>query len=189
MDEKKEYIIKIKNSQAYLRNITDKKVDCYTFDIRSAKKCTISEANNIVNLKQEEYEIVSYKQELYKIKNERFKLFVNSLLLQESSNIIEEDIRIFYKELKKEGIYIACDNLNKKYPENKLVNELERISQKIEFKNNCNGKPCKYKGFKEICESYDYDDERELDILLLAFKEKYINIELSEENENEIEGQ
>lgn len=189
MNEKKEYIVKIKNSQAYLRNTTDKKVDSYTFDIKSSKKFTMTEAKNLLDLESEEYEIVSYKQELYKIKNERFKIFVNSLVLQENTYILQEDIKLFYEELKKEGIFVACNNLNNKYPENKLVNELERICQKIEFKNNCNGIPEKYKNYKDICESYDYDDERELDILVLAFKEKYINIELSEEYENELEEQ
>lgn len=61
--------------------------------------------------------------------------------------------------------------------------------QRIEFKNNCNGIPSKYKAYKDICEEYDYDDERELDILLLNFKEKYMNIEILEEYENELEGQ
>lgn len=188
MNEKKEYIIKIKNSQAYLQNKSDKKVNSYTFDIKNAKRYTRQEANKILDLKPVEYEIVSYKQETYKIKNERFKMFVNSLL-QEDASILQEDIKVFYEELKNDGKFIAYNNLNNKYPENKLVKEIERLLQKVEFKNNCNGIPENYKCYKDICESYDYDDERELDILVLAFKEKYINIEISEEYENELESQ
>lgn len=189
MNEKKEFIIKFKSSQAYLRNTTDNEIDYYTFDIKNAKKYTKQEAEIIIEPKQEDYEVVLFKQELYRIKNERFKIFVNTLLLQENTNILPEDIKIFSKELKEDGIYIASSNLNIKYPENKLINEMERISQKIEFKNNCNGIPSKYKAYKDICEEYDYDDERELDILLLNFKEKYMNIEILEEYENELEGQ
>lgn len=189
MNEKKEFIIKIRNSQAYLRNITENEVDYYTFDIKNAKKYTKQEAEIIIKPKHKEYEIVVFKQELYKIKNERFKIFVNTLLSQENTNILQEDIKIFSKELKEEGIFIASSNLSNKYPENKLVNEMERISQKIEFKNNCNGIANKYKTYKDICEDYDYDDERELDILILNFKEKYMNIEILEEYENELEEQ
>lgn len=189
MNEKKEFIIKIRNSQAYLKNTTGNEVDYYTFDIKNAKRFTKEDAQTIIESKYEECEIVLFKQELYKIKNERFKIFVNALLLQENTSILPEDIKIFAKELKEDGIYIASSNLNNKYPENKLINEIDRISQKIEFKKNCNGIPSKYKAYKDICEEYDYDDEREVDILLLNFKEKYMNIEILEEYENELEGQ
>lgn len=179
---KKEYIIRVKNSQAYIRNI-DSKSDTYTFDIQNAKKYEKENAENIIKNRNDEFEIVDFNKELYKIKNERFKIFVKTLALQENTTILDEDIELFEKEVKIEGITVACCNLNDKYPTNRLLSEMERISQKIEFKTNCKKRPEEYKSYKDISESYDYDDEREFEILKLAFYEKYITKEIIDEIE------
>ena len=181
MRDKKEYVIKIKNSQAYLQNI-DRRDNSYTFDLRSAKKYTIGECNKICK-DNKEFETVKYASELYKIKNERFKIFVKTLINQENSEILENDIKIFTKALKNEDMLTGFCDLKEKYPQNNLINEIERILQKIEFKNIYKGNPEKSKIYKEFCEEYDYDEERQFDILKLAFDEKYINKELLEENE------
>ena len=64
---------------------------------------------------------------------------------------------------------------------------MERISQKIEFKTYCEKKSELYKNYKEICNEYDYDDERQLEILKLTFYEKYIIRDITEENEIELQ--
>ena len=169
---KKEYIIKFKDTQAYIKSF-ENKADMYTFDIKNAKRYEKEDAEkNIQN--NEELEVVNYQKELYKLRNESFKLFVNALIVQEETNISNEDIVAFEIELKNKGIYVACNNLKDKYPQNILINEMDRISQKMEFKAHCDKKPESYKNYKELCKEYDYDDERQLEILKLTFYEKYI---------------
>lgn len=182
---KKEYIIKFKDSQAYIKSF-ENKIDMYTFDIKNAKRYEKDEAERIIQAKNE-LEVVNYQKELYKSKNEGFKLFVKALIVQENDNISNKDIEIFEKELKAEGMFVAFSNLKNKYPLNTLINEMERISQKIEFKTYCEKKPELYKNYKEICNEYDYDDERQLEILKLAFYEKYIIRDITEENEIELQ--
>ena len=123
-------------------------------------------------------EILQYNRELYKIKNERFKLFVKALLSQENTDIMNIDIEIFQNETKNKGFLVACNNLKQKYSNNKLINEMERISQKIEFQKHYKRNPG-----KKFSESYDFDDEREPEILKLAFNNKYITKELIEDEE------
>lgn len=181
---KKEYIIKFKDSQAYIKSF-ESKTDMYTFDIKNAKRYEKEEAENIIQNKNE-LEVVNYKKELYKSKNESFKLFTKALIVQED-DISNRDIETFEKELKSDGIYIACSRLKNKYPKNTLINEMERISQKLEFKTHCEKKPELYKNYKEICKEYDYDDERQLEILKLTFYEKYITRDITEEDEIELQ--
>ena len=88
------------------------------------------------------------------------------------------DIEIFQNETKNKGFLVACNNLKQKYSNNKLINEMERISQKIEFQKHYKRNPG-----KKFSESYDFDDEREPEILKLAFNNKYITKELIEDEE------
>lgn len=178
---KKTYIVKLKETQAYIRNIDNKNIN-YTFDVKNAKKYEKEDAEKIL-ISHKELEIVDYNKELYRIKNERFKLFVKALVLQENTEIIDEDINKFQKEIIDNGFLISCCSLKQKYPDNRLVDEMERIARKIEFKNHYKRNPG-----KEISETYDYDDDRQLEILKLAFNEKYVTKEILEE-EIEIEEQ
>lgn len=182
---KKEYIIKFKNTQAFIKSF-ENKADMYTFDIKNAKRYEKQDAENIIQ-NSEELEVVNYQKELYKLKNENFKMFANALTVQEEIEILNKDIEIFEKELKTDGIYIACSNLKDKYPQNSLIMEMERISQKVEFKTHCEKKPELYKSYKDICKEYDYDDERQLEILKLTFYEKYITRDITEEDETELQ--
>ena len=182
---KKEYIIKFKDTQAYIKSF-ESKTDMYTFDIKNAKRYEKEDAENIIKNKNE-LEVVNYQKELYKSKNEGFKLFAKALIVQENDDISNEDIELVEKELKSDGMYVACSSLKNKYPQNTLINEMERISQKLEFKTHCEKKPELYKNYKEICKEYDYDDERQLEILKLTFYEKYITRDITEEDEIELQ--
>lgn len=188
MNEKKDYVIKIKNSHAYIRNTIDYKINEYTFDLKLAKRFRMIDANNILKVNDKELEISKYEKEDYIIKNNRYKIFTNVLRESIETNVIlSKDVKKFFNEIETEGIYTACVNLAEKYPESKFIKELDRLSEKIEFKNNCKGIPEKYKRYKEICEDYDYDEKLQLDILILALKEKYMYANLIEEEENELE--
>ena len=169
---KKEYIIKFKNSQAYIKSFENKN-DMYTFDIKNAKRYEGEDAENIMQGKNE-LEVVKYQKELYKSKNEGFKLFAKALITQDDEDILNEDIEIFERELKTNGISVACNNLKNKYPQNILVNEMDRIAQKVQLKPDCDKKTEICKTYKELSKEYDYDDERQLEILKLTFYEKYI---------------
>lgn len=182
---KKEYIIKFKDTQAFIKSFENKS-DMYTFDIKNAKRFEKEDAEKMIQANKE-LEVVNYQKELYKLKNESFKLFVNALIVQEETDILNEDIEAFEKELKSDGMYIACSNLKDKYPQNALINEMDRISQKIEFKTHCKKRPELYKGYKDICTDYDYDDERQLEILKLTFYEKYITRDITEDDEFELQ--
>lgn len=176
----KSYIIKLKDTQAYIKNINNKKIN-YTFDVKIAKRYEKQDAEKLLDC-YKDFEAVEYNKELYKIKNERFKIFVKALLAQENTEIADEDIEIFQYEEKNKGILIACSNLKEKYSNNTLLDEMKRISKKIEYRNIYKSNPG-----KDISESYDYDDSRQMEILKLAFNEKYIINEIMENDEEEEE--
>lgn len=168
-----EYIIRFKNLQVYVEDIELDNIQ-YTFQIENAKRYKRSE--NIINQGNEELEIVSYNKELYRSKCKGYKMFIDILSSSKKAEISDKDIEIYREEIKKYGKYIAYINLSEKYPQNLLVGEIERIIEKIEFRKNCKGTPEKHKCFKDITKIYDYDDKRQLQILELAFKSKYIKI-------------
>lgn len=166
-----EYIIRFKDLQVYVEDIGLDNIQ-YTFQIENAKRYKRSE--NIINQGNEELEIVSYNKELYRSKCKGYEMFISTLFSSKKADISDKDIEIYRKEIKKYGKYIAYINLSEKYPQNLLIGEIERIIEKIEFRKNCKGTLEKYKCFKNITKIYDYDDKRQLQILELAFKSKYI---------------
>ena len=98
-------------------------------------------------------------------------------------SLLEEDIEKFYRASKSEDMIVAYCDLKEKYPDNKLINEIEVTLQKIKIRKNYSGIPEKNKIFKELCEEYDYDDEIQFEILNLVFNDKYVHKEIIEEYE------
>lgn len=132
------------------------------------------EIERIITQINKDFEIVEYNKELYRNKNEKYKVFIHTLFSMGNAYISDKDIDIYINERKEYGRYVACINLSDKYPQSMLVKEMERILEKIEFKKNCKKSPDEYKSFRDITKIYDYDDERQLQILELAFNDKYI---------------
>lgn len=153
--------------------------------MKQYKKCEIERIITQIN---KDFEIVEYNKELYRNKNEKYKVFIHTLFSMENVNISDKDIDIYISERKKYGRYVACINLSDKYSQNILIKEIERILEKIEFKKNYKKSPDEYKSFRDITKIYDYDDERQLQILELASNDKYIMKELNNDiTKNNIE--
>lgn len=209
LKEEKNCIIKFKDSMAYLKSIGTKHYK-YTFNIEEAKKYTSIEAKNIRGIR--EFEIVDFKEELNKIKDERYKLFAKSLAINQGE-IEENDLKKFILESGEEGRFYPYLQLQQIYPNNKLVTEISRIIYSIKneafifeynFKNKVNKDKNsetkfnitteikeKYKESKEYIENmkkqyaYDYDYNKQFEILDKEFKNKYINKDLYQENYEE----
>lgn len=209
LKEEKNSIIKFKDSMAYLKSIGTKHYR-YTFNIEEAKKYTSIEAKNIQGIK--EFEVVDYKEELNKIKDERYKLFAKSIAINQEA-IEENDLKKFIFESGKEGRFYSYLQLEHNYPNNKLITEIVRIIYSIKneafifdynFKNKTNKDKNsetkfnitsemkeQYKESKEYLENmkkeytYDYDYNKQFEILDKEFKDKYISKELYQESYEE----
>lgn len=212
-NSKKDYIIKIRDSMAYLKNIKIKEY-IYTFNPEEAKKYTKSEAKEIIE--KDEFEIVNYNEELYKSKEEKYKLYIGAIS-KEDYNIKKDDLICFLQEYEfaadGSGKFTSYIELKSDYPNSKLIDEIVRIgeiikhkdivkwhearvelSKDVEFnlRNNVryNITPEdieqyeKSKNFLEIMKEkfpYDYDIEKQYEILDTTFREKYISKEIYKE--------
>lgn len=212
-NSKKEYIIKFKNSMAYLKNIRANKYT-YTFKIEEAKRYSKREAEEKV--KSKDFEIINYEEELYKSKEAKYKLYVE-VISDENYNIKKNDLICFLEEYEfaadGSGKFTSYIELKKDYPNSKLIDEIVRVgeiikhkevvkwheaiaelSKDVEFnlKNNVNYNITpedieQYEKSKRLLETmkekfpYDYDIEKQYEILDTTFKEKYISKELYKE--------
>lgn len=212
-NSKKDCIIKIRDSMAYLKNIKAKEY-IYTFNAEEAKKYTKSEAEKII--RKDEFEIVNYNEELYKSKERKYKLY-SKLISNEDYNIKKDDLIYFIEEYEfapdGSGKFTSYISLKEEYPNSKLIDEIVRIGQIIKHKNNViwhealkelakdkefndgiynkvvltekDEKQYKEsKTFLEIMKKkfpYDYDVEKQYEMLDTAFREKYISKEIYKE--------
>lgn len=212
-NSKKEYIIKFKNSMAYLKNIRANKYT-YTFEIEEAKRYSKKDAEEKV--KSKDFEIINYEEELYKSKEEKYKLYVE-VISDEDYNIKKDNLICFLEEYEfaadGSGKFTSYIELKKDYPNSKLIDEIVRVgeiikhkeivkwhearvelSKDIEFnlKNNVNYNITpedieQYEKSKRFLETmkekfpYDYDIEKQYEILDTAFREKYISKEIYKE--------
>lgn len=210
MNSKNKYIIKFKDSMAYLKNIRAGKYT-YTFKIEEAKKYGKKELAKIVGI--EDLEIVSYEEELYKSKENKYKLYVE-VISNEDFNIKKDDLICFLQEYEfaadGSGKFTSYIELKEQYSNSKLIDEIVRIGEIIKHKeivkwheaivelskdvkfnlqNNVNYNITPedikhYQASKEFLKnmkekfSYDYDVERQYEILETVFKEKYITKEI-----------
>lgn len=165
ISKENKYIIKFKNSRAYLKSLNDGYK--YTFDIDDALKLELKEAGKIKS--KGDFEIVEYGIEKYDAAKERYKVFVKVISLQKNSGIIQEDLKNYDKSDKK-SFFLELQN---KYPNNKLLAEITRVNNLIDNQN---------EDKKEI---YDYDLKSQIEILETSFENRYINDNSIEKEEQE----
>ena len=165
MKKEENYIIKFKNSRAYIKESNDNEYS-YTFNIEKAKRMTKSEA--IKNCQLKELQVVEYSKEKYEAIEERYKIYAKILSMQKNTNILEKDLDNIKVKDKCE-FYL---DLNEKYPDNKLVREICRV---VYFSNELDNKNK---------EEFDYDYESQMKILEETFNSKYTINLLQEENED-----
>lgn len=209
----KEYIIKFKDSMAYLKGLGGKKYK-YTFNIEEAKRYTKTDAENVGGIK--EFEIVNYNQEKYNYKEKQYQLYIN-VLLDEKEDINRDDLISFCQEYEfasdGSGKFTAYITLKKEYLNSKLIDEVIRLGKLIEQQNKVimyemlvnmskdeefnirnNNKVIitekdtkEYNNAKlyleEMKEKYpfDYDIEKQYNIVDTAFRDKYISEDLYKE--------
>lgn len=162
-----EYVIKYKDSSLYVEKM-DSKSYSLTYFLDNAKKYSKAEAEKICI--KDEFKCVTYAEENYKFMDEAYKTYVNAIVLTESDinkNDLIPLIENKNNELKKDMIYLE---LQEKYPNSKLLDEMYRIIWNIE------------KVEKSIID-FDYDYIRQKEILVDAFNEKYLTDDLVEESE------
>lgn len=165
------YIIKFKNSRVYIKEINCDKY-LYTFDINKALILNKEESEKIKL--NDKLEVVEYRKERYEAAEERYKIFVKILSKEENNDILNKDLENI-QDIEKEKFYL---DLQLKYPDNKILQELSRLICLIE-NNNYNDKNKK---------GYDYDYNSQFKILDEIFINKYIDNNLinSIEDEEEI---
>lgn len=199
------YIIKIKDSMAYLKTVEQNNF-IYTFSIEEAKRYTKKGAEK---LKKEirEFEIVNYEEELYNSKDEKFNILVETIA-KNVEPIEKNDLIDFMFNRKVEG-FDSYIELQQDYPNNRLISEITRTinaiknelivfdyesKRKIMRDKNCTTKfdftkekTEQYKKSKIFLEKmrdlykYDYDYNKQFQILDKKFKEKYISEEVYQE--------
>lgn len=135
-NSKKEYIIKFKNSMAYLKTV--KSGECtYTFNIEEAKKYTKKEAEKLEIAK--EFEVVNYNEEIYNSKEEKYKMYIG-VIANEDFNIKKDDLIYFLEEYEfaadGSGKYTSYIALKEDYPNCKLIDEIVRVGEIVKHKNN-----------------------------------------------------
>lgn len=160
------YIIKFKNSRAYIKEINGDK-HLYTFDINKAQILNKEESKKIKL--NNELEVVEYKKERYEAAEEKYKIFVKILSEEESNQILNKDLENL-KDIENEKFYL---DLQLKYPDNKILQEASRLIYLIE-NSNYNDKNKK---------QYDYDYKAQLKILDETFFDKYIDKNSIEDEE------
>lgn len=211
LNEKKEYVLKHKENNMYIKSIGQKFYKC-TYDLEDAKKYTRMEAKNIIIGTQ--LEMFNYKDELYRLKDTRFNIYVEAIVRNqgelEKSDLIQF-MECYELENDGQGKYSSYLQLQEKYPDDKLISEIARIislvkneeivldyeSKKELMKDNSLSKDINYNITEETEEqykkskqyvdsmkekiSYDYDYNKQFEILDKAFKDRYISKELYQE--------
>lgn len=213
MNGKNDYIIKFKDSMAYLKDIRTEKC-IYTLKIEEAKKYSKKELDKIVGIKN--FEIVNYEKELYRSKENKYKLYVE-VISNEDFKIKKDDLICFLQEYEfaadGSGKFTSYIELKEEYPNSKLIDEIVRIGEIIKhkeivkwheaivelskddefnMKNNVNYNIApedikQYKESKRVLEimkekfPYDYDVEKQYELLDTTFREKYISKEIYKE--------
>lgn len=177
LNEKKEYIIRFKNSMAYLKSMGTKYYK-YTFNVEEAKKYTKTEAKNIVGIK--DFTVVNYKEELINSQKEKYGLYLTVLSNKSENDMLFDDIYQTYKKCRvaerEEQKIIAYTELYSKYPNNFLLEEIIRVKKGEEKK------------------EFDFNLEIQNEQLEKQFEKSYINFNMlkkfeeenSEENEDEM---
>lgn len=128
-NSKKEYIIKFKNSMAYLKSVKSK--NCiYTFNIEEAKRYTKKETDNIKL--EKEFEVFSYEEELYNSKEEKYKIYIEAIISNEI-DFNKNDLLYFLDEYEYavdgSGKFTAYTSLKQNYPNSKFINEILRVGE------------------------------------------------------------
>lgn len=129
----------------------------YTFNIEDSLKFNLKEAESIN--KTDDFEIAEYSIEKYEAAKERYKIFIKTISLQNGDQIMQEDLKQ-YNVIDKKILYV---DLQKKYPNNKLLSEINRVNYLIDNYDENRKK------------DYDYDLKSQIEILEIAFKNRYIN--------------
>lgn len=207
------YIIKFKDSMAYLKNIRANKCT-YTLKVEEAKRYNKKKIEKLVGLNN--FEVINYEEELYKSKEKKYKIYVG-VISNEECNIKKDDLISFLEEYEfatdGNGKFTSYLSLKEQYPDSKLIDEIVRIGEIIyhqnivimyealveiskdeEFniknnntvvitKDNTN-EYNQSKIYLEIMKEkydYDYDAEKQYQILDETFRDKYITEELYKE--------
>lgn len=166
IEEEKTYILKYKDSMAYLSSYAND-TQLYTFDIEKARKFNKDEIKKLKNIKM--LEAVEYEKEKYLAAEEKYKIYVKAMCKQNNTDISPIDIKDF-RRMEKTQFYLE---LQENYPNNKLLKEIVRMIYIINDS----------KSFQK--EVYDYDCNKQMKILENAFINKYISEELLDEIEQE----
>lgn len=127
LNEKKEYILKHKQNDMYIKSIGQKYYKC-TYDLEDAKKYTKMEAKNTIN--GTELEMLSYKDELYRLKDRRFNIYVEAIVRNQGElekNDLMQFMQCYELENDNQGKYSSYIQLHEKYPDDKLLSEIARI--------------------------------------------------------------
>ncbi len=209
----KEYIVKFKDSMAYLKSIRANKCT-YTLKPEEAKRYSKNEIEKLIGLN--DFEVINYEEELYKSKEEKYKLYIG-VISNEECNIKKDDLISFLEEYEfaadGSGKFTSYLSLKEQYPNSKLIDEIVRIGKIIEHQNIV----IMYKALVEISKDkefnainnntvvitkdnineynqskiyleimkekydYDYDAEKQYQILDETFRDKYITEELYKE--------
>lgn len=162
-----DYIIKFKNTRLYVEKMNSKEYSL-TYLIENAKKYSKTDAEKICE--KEEFNYVSYEKEKYFCKDEDYKVFIDSIVTTENDIKYSDLLPLIENknnELKKDMIFLE---LQDKYPDNKLLDELYRVI-------------CNIQRVEKTIVEFDYDYDRQKEILVDAFTEKYLSNELTEESE------
>ncbi len=132
MSGKKEYIMKFKDSMAYLKNenIEEKQ---FTFRVEEAKKFNKKEAEKFIE-KEKALEIANYKEELYNSKKDKYKFYID-IVSKENDNIKRDDLLSFLQEYEfaadESGKFTAYVQLKEQYPNSKFIDEIIRVGEVI----------------------------------------------------------
>lgn len=163
------YVVKFKDSGLYVEKMNSKGYSL-TYFLDDAKKYTKSEAEDICENK--EFKYVKYAEENYKFMDEAYKTYIKAIIETEINLDIDKNdliplIENRGNELKNDMIYFE---LQEKYPNNKLLDELYRVI-------------CNIEKVEKTSIDFDYDYERQKELLVEAFNEKYLSDELTESEE------
>lgn len=209
----KEYIVKLKNTKLYLKNVDPKNIE-YTFDLEKAEKTNKEDLNNFRGI--DELEIIKYEDELYQVKNDNYKSYIDAILNSEGE-IKRDDLISFCQEYEfaadGSGKFTAYIELKEQYPNSKLIDEVVRLGKLIEqqsivtmydmlvnmskdeefnIRNNnrviiTEENTKEYKNAKSYLEvmkqkyPFDYDIEKQYNMIDTAFRDKYISEDLYKE--------
>lgn len=130
----KNYIIKVKDSMAYLKKVNAKGY-VYTFDIEEAKKYSMEETKELQKI--DNFDIVDYSEELYKSKEEKYKLYID--VISKDDNISKDDLLSFLQEYEfaadGSGKFTSYVELREQYPNSKFIDEIVRLGEVIKNTN------------------------------------------------------